>query len=179
MGIFGSQNNGNATAFLENRIRGSEYTITEDGTADNITVNLWMTGPYNLKCAIYKESDLSFVGETEERALGPGAAWFTFNFADPKPELDKDVSYILVVWSNATADACVVYYNSLTGTSHMKRDDEVYNGWPNPLVLNENTANIDTSIYCTYTKRITEVPVIGIVSPKIGLPTPHNIGLGT
>jgi len=137
---------------LTNYIRGSLFTITEDGTADSITVAIKRNaeGSDKVKCAIYN-SDLSRLGVTEERtvSLTTSLVWYVFNFDEPKPSLTKDMGYILTVWGDYTDSLVTVWY--VTGDADQGKYQNIqYTGnFPNPLV--PTTAARKHSIYCTYT----------------------------
>jgi len=136
----------------EERIRGSNFTITEDSTADSITVALSRAtaGSDNAKCAIYKHSDSSLVGSTEQVLVSytTTSAWYTFNFAEPKPTLTANTEYILVAWADYTASTISIAYDSgATDQGHLQA--VTYDGWPDPLVPTQG--NFKYSIYCTYT----------------------------
>lgn len=156
-------------AIMNDHIRGSVFTIIEAGTADSITVALSRdeAGSKKVKCAIYKHSDLSLVGVTEERTLDltDNFVWYTFNFAAPKPSLTANTKYVLAVWcDNAVIISIPFDYGANQG--HYKY--LVYTGsFPDPLT----PAHADSkySIYCTYT------PTVPPPSP----PGPQPAGRGT
>jgi len=161
-----------AVASIENRIIGSVFTLTESGTADSITVGLlryaivW-TG--RIKCAIYRHSDLSLVGVTEERTITTTttATWYTFNFIAPKPSLTAD-DYILVVWGEDVAgetDLCFIA--GVQVTEHYQ--NIAYNGFPNPLVPTHSASNDLACIYCTYTKLAKPKGTIAIHTKLAGI----------
>jgi len=152
---FGYETIGSGEYSIENYVRGSEFTITEAGTADNITVALksavggTFTGKF--KCAIYN-SDNSLVlnGVTEERTLTLTATvtWYTFNFVVTKPSLIVNQAYILVAWTQyLTGYAYMVKDTGDTNQGHY--DSAAYNSFPDPLVPTHN--DYKYSIYCTYT----------------------------
>jgi len=142
------------TDLLDDTIKGAVFTITEAGTADNMTVALRKSGSqgsaWNVKCAIYKHSDLSLEGSTEQRSITPttGFVWYTFDFAESGPSLTADTEYVLVVWANNPSGNMQVAYgigDANQGHSH----SIAYTGtFPNPLVPSHT--NHKTSIYCTY-----------------------------
>ena len=144
---FGYETAGSVYNYFNNVIRGSFFTCPENGTADSITVytRAYSSDYYgNMKCAIYKLSDLSLVGVTEEIYIDFVAAqWKTFNFPSPKPSLTA-TDYILVGWSSTFMFA---YYD--TETSKGRYQSLTYNSFPNPL--NPTIADFKHSIYCTYT----------------------------
>lgn len=142
IGAAGFQNFGN-------RIRGSIFTIPENGKADSITwygrfINV---GTAEVKCAIYRHSDLSLVGVTEE-ITGPHLPlqWNTNIFPYPKPNLFAGTVYILVAWGNSVNNR--LYFD--VGDANQGHDRvQVYNGFPDPLIVDfHNTDRY--SIYCSY-----------------------------
>jgi hypothetical protein len=140
---------------IEDIIRGSVFSITEDGTADSITVGLHSSataGRWTVKCAIYKHSDLSLVGATAQRtnlAIATSGTWYTFTFADPKPSLFSGTAYVLVVWAKNDA-SYTLYLHGTTGTTNQGHYQGItYDGFPDPLVPTHNTRK--SCIYCTYT----------------------------
>jgi len=161
-GKFGYETIGGSTSFyVENFIAGSVFTIPEDGTADSITVALAYYAGYpqwtgKLECAIYRHSDLSLKGSTEERtiALTNAFAWYTFNFTGTKPSLIATTAYVLVVWGeSATGYATIAYSAGDTNQGH--RQPIVYSGsFPDPLVPAHS--NDKFSVYCTYTLEAVE-----------------------
>jgi len=150
---FGYETLGTIASDIENRIKGSVFTISEDGTADSITVGLkWISSAWtgNVKCAIYEHSDLTLVAPTQERnlQLTSTATWYTFNFSAPKPDLTANSEYILCVWGQSVAGTAVTVYE-VGNTNQAHVQTVVYNNFPNPLVPTHGTAKY--SIYCTYT----------------------------
>ena len=145
---FGYETIGTSSYYGANYIRGSVFTCPESGTADSIS---W----YNkyafsgvvkaVKCAIYKHSDLSFVGVTEELIAGAANTWITHNFTVPKPDL-INTQYILVWWSRGSY-AEIAYDTGETDQGHYQY--LYYNSFPDPL--DPAHENCKYSIYCTYT----------------------------
>lgn len=160
------------TKSIENTIVGSVFTITENGTVDSITVALKTTTSYVglVKCAIYKHSDLSLVGETpeEEVELGGTAAWYRpFSFFGTKPSLIENTAYVLMAWGESNAGTAFMVYNvGSTDQGHYKTT--TYDGFPNPLVSPTHTTN-KFSIYCNYT----------VPAPDTKAPTYSNVGTNT
>jgi len=152
---FGYEGIGGSSGVLDDYIFGAVFTITEEGTADSITVALKYSttqSTWSVKCAIYKHSDLSLVGSTEEREITPTLefVWYTFNFDAPKPSLTTDTAYILVAWTEVIAGNCkIAYTTGDTDQLHIK--NVVYTGtFPNPW---ESPTELDykASIFCNYT----------------------------
>lgn len=148
MPTFGYMTIGGTVSFkIEDRIQGSVFTLLENAEANSITVYLEITtDPHNAKCAIYKYSDLSFVGETEERDIPVGTGWETFNFTTP-PTLVAQTEYILVAWGESTTGTFLMAND--TGTTTQGQFQAIaYNGFPDPIVPTTTTRKF--SIYCTY-----------------------------
>jgi hypothetical protein len=159
-GIFGNTNTGSDYYSIENTIVGSFFTATENGWADNITAYLQITGnPKNVKCAIYKQSDLSLVAYTQERLISSsyGPNWETFSFSDPKPSLTAGTQYILVAWASSSGSYYgddARFYRQNGAVDQAYYDDIAYGPtWPNPLVVDAHGAR-NYCIYCSYTKPI-------------------------
>jgi hypothetical protein len=135
------------------RIRGSVFTITESGTADSISVVFYVnSGTLSVtgKCGVYKHSDLSLVGVTEEKTINLTTTpqFFTFNFIAPKPELIIITDYILVSFMNYVDTAFRTSYD--TGSADQGHYQAIsYGDFPNTLDPTHLTNKF--SIYCTYT----------------------------
>lgn len=144
---FGYDTTGGSSNSLKDKIRGSWFTCPESGTAEKIVVycKAWSSSYYgNAKCAIYKKSDDSLVGSTQEVYIDwTDYAWTDFTFSDPKPSLANE-DYYLVFW---TENWSFITYDDEDNKSG--DDSEPYNGFPNPW--NPVTGNCKYSIYCTYT----------------------------
>jgi hypothetical protein len=150
---------------IEDYITGSVFTITEAGTADSITVALkYLTSAWTgkAKCAIYKHSDLSLVGATDERTITVTNTyvWYTFNFS-VKPSLTANENYILVVWGQSAAGGVRTPYDA-GSADQMHYQSIVYGDFPNPLVPT-HVAN-KVSIYCTYTVGGAPPPAGGVLA---------------
>lgn len=152
---FGYETAGGTEGSIAHLIRGSVFTITEDGTATSITAYIKFTTGFAsdayFKCAIYLHSDLSLVGTTDENyysaAFGP--SWETFTFST-EPDLTADIEYILVAWGNrgGSQGSSGLYYDA-GNVDQGHEDSATYGTWPNPLVPTHNDNKY--SIYCTYT----------------------------
>lgn len=101
--------------------------------------------PINVKMAIYKNSDLSFICNTDEVAVGVGWMWAT-GTVQTQVTLDNSTEYLLCVWGSASYET----KDDAGAVAQTARDTEAYNGFPNPYVK-DNTYNRETSIYCTFT----------------------------
>lgn len=148
---FGYETKGDTATGIEDTIVGSLYTISESGTAQNITVYLSCTvKAKNAKCAIYKHSDLSLVGVTEQLSIAIGFDdWKTFNFGEPKPSLSVSTDYILVVWGESDAGLLNAYYNTGGTVDQCHFSSTPYNSYP-PTWEPTHWGDKQVSIYCTY-----------------------------
>ncbi len=160
MAIFGYQVIGTlgTNRNIINSIVGSVFNCPVPGTANSITAYLQMGGTAgrNVKCAIYKHSDLSLVKATSQRAdiafATPG--WYTFTFPGGDPVLTAG-DYILVAWGNAggAPNFGNMYWDDGNGPDPGNQghyQDIGYDGFPDPLVLTGHEDR-EYSIYCTYT----------------------------
>ena len=130
-----------------NRIFASWYTCPENGQANSITVYLKQYSSYTpkIKCAIYRKSDGSLIGYTEEWQLTSGwDGWRTFSIISGG-NLQAGTDYWLAMWGN---EFYYRYYDSVSDKGCQK--SATYNDWPDPLTGITTTDN-KNSIYCTYT----------------------------
>jgi len=146
-------------AAVEGTIRGSIFTIPQDGVGESISGWIWVTDePTRYKCAIYRASDLRLIGVTEQRTIsrtdgGVWGVWATFNFSEPKPFLYAGTAYILVAWAESVAySAAYLAYDpgpGIPGREQGRYQLMAYDGFPDPLSPGvEDTISL---IYCTYT----------------------------
>jgi hypothetical protein len=153
-GIFGNTNiNYDDYYPIENTIVGSVFTAADSGWADSITAYLQVTSSSkNVKCAIYKQSDLSLVGYTQERTISPSSiSWQTFSFNEPKPSLTAGTQYILVAWSSS-GYGDTYFYRQDGAIDQAYYDDITYgSSWPDPFSVDAHGAR-SYCIYCTYTR---------------------------
>lgn len=146
---FGYETKGTSTANGGgDYIRGSWFSCSESGTATSITVYLkqYSTNTPKIKCAIYKKSDDSLVGYTEEWTMtSDWDDWKTFNIVWGGDLTAQD--YYIVFWVSDYALKATYYYVNEADKSAI--DSHTYNGFPNPWY--PNVAGMKISIYCTYT----------------------------
>ena len=140
-------------ALLNSQIRGSWFTCPESGTAVSLSMYIndgWTAA--HIKGAIYKKSDNSLVGDTEEETTPDDPTfvqeWYTFNFFG-SPSLSNNEDYYLVGWASKTpSDAFTsLYYDAVPGKEGYQEIS--YGTWPNPWT--PTIGNRRFSIYCTYT----------------------------
>ena len=133
-------------------IQGTAFTCPENGTAQSITMALKRAaaGSDKVICGIYKASDKSFVGKTEEKTVSMTTSfqWFTFNFPDPKPSLTAGTSYILVARADYTSQ--IIYQAYDTGATSYYSTATYSTTFPDPWSPT-TWSNVKISTYCTYT----------------------------
>ena len=163
---FGYTLTGNNHQDVNDRISGSNFTVMVNGTADSISAYIQSDNSCNAKCMIYKYSDSSLVGTTEEKTINTGSnfSWTVFNFTGTKPKLTKDTQYILVIWSD---DSCNLSYDT-TNENKGRYDSQVYGTPPDPIGWDSYEQRL-YSIYCSYST----VPEITNVSVN-----PSLVGFG-
>lgn len=146
-GAFGYTSIGASTQTEANYIRGTVFTCPEAGTAQSITVYLsdYSLNGGNAKCALYLDSDESFVVGTEERAIGAGdfAGWYTFTLTTPTAVTNQ--AYWIVVFTDFLVYRHYDTDAGVVGTSY----PYTYGDWPSTLPVGANTRKF--SIYCNYT----------------------------
>ena len=153
---FGYETAGASYQDFRNRITGSVFTCPEDGTADSITFYGAVSGAY-WKCAIYRHSDSSLIGVTDQSIQVMPVSWYTNTFAD-KPTL-TNIDYVLVIWSGFGQGSRIYYDAGETNQGHYQ--SLTYGDFPDPASFSHE--NHKYSIYCTYT---TGVPPVGKPSRK-------------
>ena len=151
-------------------MRGSVFTIPEDGTADSMTFyGKTSFGAADVMLAIYKHSDSSLVGATEEITVTATAQWWPASFAAPKPSLDASTEYVLVGFASTS----IKFYCDAGET-----DQEHYQGslayptFPNPADFIHY--DFKFSIYCTYTPSAAAPGKPVLVSPDNDYSTNDN-----
>lgn len=160
MGTFGWEDVGALdsaiSSFSWEIIYGSVFTIAANGKATRISVALkrGAAGSDKVKCAIYKHSDLSRVGVTDQvtTSLTTSYAWYDFPFSGTKPSLVNGTAYVLVVWADYTSKIIfLARYSGDVNQAHYQ-GDQTYNGFPDPL--NPTHGDIKASIHCDYTEPV-------------------------
>lgn len=146
---FGYTTAGGTDGGLAGDIFGSLFTGAA-GTVDSLTayVHFESGGPptANSKCAVYLHSDSSLVCQSVEKTSESPEGWHSYEVTG-SPEISA-VDYVLVAWSEGITYNLMWYDIGDTDQSH--KDDESYNGWPNPAIWVLHS-NWKFSIYCTYT----------------------------
>jgi hypothetical protein len=161
MATFGYQTIGTQGSNWCGDILGTKF-IGASGIANSITAYLSVFATdRKFKFAIYKTSDNSLVGQTEEGTGVSGVGWQTLNFTTEVKI--SSIEYALVVWAqfiSSTSDVTLYYDFSPPpqGTSFYGNNYNYYslNGnYPNPW--SPTVSNELYSIYCTYTSIATGV----------------------
>jgi nitrogen fixation-related uncharacterized protein len=143
---FGNTETGTSRRNTENTIVGSIFTLTENGEAQSITAYIGMTvSSKNMKCAIYRHSDLSLVAQTEEKAPAVATTWVTFNFIN-KPILTANTEYLLVAWSYSGSGNAYLYCTTGTTGQGCYRSQTYGANFPDPLP----SPTYETRSYCIY-----------------------------
>ena len=152
---FGYTNIGDNFETVDDRITGSNFTVNENGYADNITAYINRAygppGPY--KCMLYRSNDSELIATTSEDWTPrdyenpyTSMGWAVFNFSEPKPLLTKDTEYIITCWGENQYSR--LYYDDFSNTRG-RYDNEPYGDPPDPA--NFNSESRLYSIYCSYT----------------------------
>lgn len=132
-------------------IRGYIASSTEAGTVTSISVYIKYYNGGATKSALYKDSDKSLQGYTEEWTTTSGwDNWKAFNIISGGSL--SAIDYHIVYWKNSTWD--YFYYDSATGKYRAQAVN--YGTWPDPW--NPITSNLAFSIYATYTASATPTP---------------------
>ncbi|MBS7608672.1 hypothetical protein KEJ52_05715 [Candidatus Bathyarchaeota archaeon] len=153
MPTFGYTSPGASTQGTGQRISGSVFTCPENCVAESISYYTASSGSGSsrqVSCAIYRHSDSAFIAETERRTFtswSPG--WLTFNFQDPKPQLQAGVEYVLVVFNTSSLASPNITYDA--GDFPEQGHYQSWTNYPLPSTANFTHENRKYSIYCTYT----------------------------
>jgi len=141
MEIFGNQNVESSSLYVSNFLRGTKFTCSEAGTAQSITAYIDTSATGKILFAIYKSSDSSLVGYTEEGTDLP-TGWQTLDIVAGGTLEATD--YYIVSWANA---GYKVRYKSQTyAGAYMSK---TYTGTP-PDPWSKTLGSYMFSIYCTY-----------------------------
>jgi len=136
--------------YLENYIKGSPFVCPADCIAEKLSgyISNESTAK-NVKGAIYKTSDLSFVGETQIVNVPVTAlTWIDFAFTAPKPSLTNGVNYSLVLWSAAGTGYSRLALATGFPANTSYNQSKVYTGWP--ATIDAASLAVQFCVYCTY-----------------------------
>jgi len=108
-------------------------------------------GPNSIKCAIYRHSDNSKIGETGDYTdYNYGPDWYTFNFSDPKPSLTAGTEYVLVATgSESDPEGVYIYYDDNDNATLGHYQEYTSYGFPTTASFTHEARKY--SIYCSYT----------------------------
>jgi len=153
-GDFGDKNLYVLSGGMDNTIRGTIATCPLAGViAKSVTGYIKvLLVPHKLKCALYKKSDRSLVGETEELSVPVQAfTWTTFNMIG-NPALEN-IDYYILAWAENLGigeDSILGSTNIVQAAPHKRVFKSVaYDGFPDPYPVPFELAG-SSSIYCTY-----------------------------
>lgn len=143
---------GNVKSSFGNKIQGYEFTCPSDGIANSIGIWIYADNTaHNGKGILYAGSDNSLVATTDSTSFTVGAAFAlrTFNFST-KPVLTANTNYIICFWSDS---ANVTGSYTFSSGKTIRKDDETYNGAPDPFAdeADTDTPSAIMHIYCNYT----------------------------
>ena len=162
MATFGNTTfNGNIEQPIDNNFWGGVFTLSETGSAQSITMSMTVDGGTRpCKCAIYRASDSSLVGVSEE-VDSPGSTFptpenVTFNFS-PTISLTAD-DYVLCCWATNAAGAAYIMKTAAGGTS--KNQVVAYGSFPDPATFTDGSDLLD--IFCTYNTPATAPALSGL-----------------
>jgi len=136
---------GSSGEFLGNTLDGSWATCPSAGSADSITTYVEDSEGATAAFAIYKKSDGSLVGYTEEWLMDWWYGWKTLSIVSGGTLLAID--YGLVVWSDFSY---YFYFDTVTDAGCSASATYSYPNFPDPASFTTN--NYYITIYCTYTE---------------------------
>jgi len=145
-----------STMLLDNKnvIWGGRFTMpAKNGVAKSMTARYSAPDipavPYKVKCLIYKQSDFSLVGETEELTISTALNdWKTFRFIT-QPTLIANTEYLLCSWCENHTEVFRLT-GQASGGSGYEGDSITYGTAPDPLVPTVHSTTRLISIYCNY-----------------------------
>jgi len=151
MPIFGYDKVGPVLPTSENVIIGSSFTAPESGIAKFIVPYQQYWGTGRCKCAIYRKSDLTLLGVTEEiqwtNILVNRREWVPYRLLEPI-SVEVGIDYILVQWSESNGSAYLD--NQYVGERYMQKMLE-YGDFPLMFERASDYVNGRVSVYCEYT----------------------------
>lgn len=103
---------------FEDDIIGIPWNMTTgiDAQASNISIRIGLQNTaHKVRCALYDSNKL-LIAETEERTITVvGTNWQTFNFSEPRPVLESDVTYYICAFINSTIGHASLSWDNTTG----------------------------------------------------------------
>jgi len=125
---FGNENNDKDSSWHnDGYIVGTYFTCPDNGTIDEIKAYLTKVIGAKVKCAIYKHSDGSKLGVTEEHTFtDANEEWVTFAI-EGSVSVEKDEVYWLFFWSNSSS---VNFWYASSVPTISDAMNKSYNSWP-------------------------------------------------
>lgn len=138
---------GTTKQFYSDDLVGCIFTSPSEATIIPRYIHFYASvgGGVKIKMAIYKNSDLSLVCQTEELTTESGATWRHARVTS-YVTLETSTDYILCVWANGVY---YIYYNAGTTAQTVEDVGLTYNGFP-ATFGKDATYDYKTSIYCSY-----------------------------
>lgn len=143
------------TYYVGDRIVGTRFVAPADGHI--LTVKAYMLRPeaggsVATRVAIYKYSDLSKLGDSDEVNVSAATPTWTTYTLSAEVEVQKGVEYLLCAWSDKSGDDTtsgrICGRASWSGRCQM--DSATFPTWPDPIVPDDNAGAV-FSIYAAYT----------------------------
>ena len=150
---FGYTTAGASLTLLENSIKGSRFTATENGTGSSMSWYMLKAAASTVaKANIYSSPDSTpnpiTNGSTNEATLTPStSSWETASFTSA-PSFVVSTEYLLVAWAPSVVGSQQIYYD-VGSAGQGTASSLTYGTWPDPLVETDDTNKY--SIYATYT----------------------------
>lgn len=136
--------------FTADAIKGTLFTMGgNNGRLASISANMKViSGTATVKFGVYKHSDLSLIGYTEETTVTTTQGWFTANIHGSAPLLASGVDYVLVAFVDYPSNTVYLYYDA-GGVDVYHTQTIAYGAFPNPYAPSSHGTN-KASIYGTY-----------------------------
>jgi len=160
--------------------KGSPGTPSSGGTVDNITANIWtQSGGGIMKCGLYyyNGTDPSdFIAETEVIDVDTVDEFVTFDFEEPKPSINADQAYLIVVFADTGTYAAINYYND-PGGYVKKYEAMTYPNWEDDVDWDYTYTSGYCLIYASYTEGGGPANNAPVISGEIPANTSTGISL--
>lgn len=148
---FGYSSAGQYPTSIEDIIWANRSSPAKSGTLDSIKA--WVvttTANRNVKFAVYKWSDTSFVDSTEIVTTQLATEWLYADFVG-NASIYADTEYALCVIAEAADGDCQVFFNT-SGGAHAAQSPFTYGVWPTPKWTTVTHSGVyEFSILCFYT----------------------------
>lgn len=149
---FGYGSAGSFSIAIDDTVWAHISAPASSGTLDSLKARLSVTtAAHNVKAAVYKWSDTSFVDSTEiVNITNLGTDWIYFDFIG-NASITADTQYALAVWAEGANGSCKVFFE-ISGGTHAGQLPYTYAVWPTPKWTTVNqSGSYKFSIYCFYT----------------------------